>query len=424
MTVTSEQSRRSSPAATGYHAAAVHEFHTPASVERLGGPPERRRGEPSLAVARAVGRSRALVVCPPGDAPTAISQAVSGLKRADDPDLRGVDVVSSDTDVIATAIEVCAPGRRVYTTTDGEGLLGMAQSLFRASQLAVPIVMTVTGRAGTGTGEGRRDHAHAMALRDCGWIQLYPSDEQDTIDVHVQAFLIAQSLSLPVMVCTDEFTRARGNPSPQVPSSSAIDSFLDGWDRPGGADRPDTGSGESPATHMEMRYRAHTKLLAALKTIRQVGADFHVRFGRQSGGLLASRDLWGARIAVLGLGSAFEAIDDTVEALRPKGVSVGSVALRSFRPFPAQDLAAAVGHCEHLVVVERAVAIGIGGIVSTDVRSGLARLPVQIHTVIAGLGERAIGPASLQRLVYKAAHGNLEELSFLDVDHRTVLGPR
>jgi pyruvate ferredoxin oxidoreductase alpha subunit len=420
MTVTSEQSRRSCPAATGYHAAVVHESHIPHSVGCIGDHPESPRNEASVAVARAVGRSRASVVCPPpGDATTAISRAVSGLKRADDPDLRGVDVVSSDTDVIAAAIELCSPGRRVYTTTDGEGLLGMAPSLFRASQLELPIVMTVTGRTGAGTCEGWRDHTHAMALRDCGWIQLYPSDEQDAVDVHVQAFLIAESLSTPVMICTDEFTPAGGNPSPEVPSSSAIAAFLHGWDRPGEGDRPQTSLSGSPAAHMETRYRAHTRQITARGTIRGVAADFHARFGRQSGGLLASRDVRGARIAVLGLGSAFEAIDDTVDALRPKGVSVGAVALRSFRPFPTQDLAAAIGHCEHLVVVERAVAIGIGGIVSTDVRSAVARLPVQTHTVIAGLGERAIGPASLQRIVYKAAHGNLEELSFLDVDHRT-----
>lgn len=361
------------------------------------------------------------MVCPPpSTAPAAIPQAVSRIKHTVDPDLPAVDLVSSDADVIATAIEVSSLGRRVYTATDGEGLLGMARSLFRASQLELPIVMTVSGRAGTAAREGRSDHAHAMAMRDCGWIQLYPSDEQDAVDVHVQAFLIAESLSLPVMVCTDEFTRTCGSPPPHVPSSSAIDAFLDGGDRFVGTDRSHNGSGERSAAHMEMRYLAHAKQGAALTTIRQVAADFRARFGRPSGGLLSTRDLWGARIAVLGLGSAFEAIVDSIDALRPKGVSVGAVALRSFRPFPVQDLAAAVHRCEHVVVVERAVAIGIGGIVSTDVRAALGHLPIQTHTVIAGLGDRPIGPASLQRIVYKAAHGHLEELSFLDLDHRTV----
>jgi pyruvate/2-oxoacid:ferredoxin oxidoreductase alpha subunit len=105
-------------------------------------------------------------------------------------------------DVIAAAIDACASERTVYTTTNGEGLLRMARALFRASHLGLPIVMTVESRT------GRNDGFHPMALRDCGWVQLYPSDDQDAVDTHIQAFRIAESLSLPVMVCTDTFTGA------------------------------------------------------------------------------------------------------------------------------------------------------------------------------------------------------------------------
>jgi pyruvate ferredoxin oxidoreductase alpha subunit len=315
--------------------------------------------------------------------------------------------VTVDGDVIAAAIDACGTGRTVYTAVDGEGMLRMARALFRASHLGLPIVMTV------GSSPGRRDHEHAMALRDCGWVQLYPTDDQDAVDTHIQAFRIAASLCLPVMVCMDTFTRARATDRPQVPPGDEIQAFLrcgDSLDRPNPLS-PD----RALEMHMEMRYLTHAKQSVALRTIRQVAADFRERFGRP-GGVLITHKLWGAKVVVLGLGSTFEAITAAVDVVRGHGVSVGAVGLRSFRPFPTQDVGAALLHCERVVIVERAMAVGIGGIVSTDVRSSLVRLPIQTHSVIAGLGDRTIPPESLQLVLYKAARGTLEELSFLDVN--------
>ena len=324
---------------------------------------------------------------------------------------RPLEIRSSATtgsDVIAAAIDACASGRTVYTTTDGEGLLSMAPALFRASHLGLPIVMTVASPSGPS------DHGHAMALRDCGWVQLYPSDDQDAVDTHIQAFRIAESLSLPVMVCTDTFTGAHSIDRPLVPSAEEINAFLERGDRPPPA--RSISASETPDMQLEMRYLTHTKQGLALETIRQVGADFRAHFGRRSGGVLTTHRLYAAELAVLGLGSTFEAITAAVDELRGHGMSVGALGLRSFRPFATQDVGAALLHCERVVIVERALAVGIGGIVSTDVRAALARLPIQTHTVIAALGDRAISPESLQRALYRALRGNHEQLSFLDVN--------
>ena len=358
-----------------------------ATIETLVKPTASERGGSDTAcpgdaaIARAVQRCRPLVIRP---------SAIPG------------------GDVIAAAIDACASGRTAYTATDGEGLLRMAPALFRASHLGLPIVMTVRGSA------GRRDHSHAMALRDCGWVQLYPSDVQDAVDTHIQAFRIAELLSLPVMVCTDTFVGARTVDPPRVPSVEEIDAFLErgnsrGRPRPVDADaRVDV--------YTEMRHLSHTKQRLALSTIWQVTADFRMHFGRRSGGLLSTHRLCAAKLVVLGLGSTFEALCAAADDLTENGISVGAVGLRSFRPFPGQDVRAALLHCQRVVIVERAVAVGIGGIVSAEVRSAVTRLPIQTHTVIAGLGDRTISPPSLQRVLYQAAHGTLEELSFLDVN--------
>ena len=168
-------------------------------------------------------------------------------------------------------------GRSVYTTTNGEGLLRMAPALFRASHLGLPIVMTVESPSGPS------DHGHAMALRDCGWVQLYPSDDQDAVDTHIQAFRIAESLSLPVMVCTDTFTGAHSVDRPLAPSAEEINAFLERGDWPPPA--RSISAGETPDMQLEMRYLTHAKQGVALETIRQVGADFRAHFGRRSGGV-------------------------------------------------------------------------------------------------------------------------------------------
>jgi pyruvate ferredoxin oxidoreductase alpha subunit len=323
--------------------------------------------------------------------------------------------VAPDGDVIAAAIEASATGGSVYTATDGEGLLRMAPALFRASDLGLPIVMSV------GSSAARTDHGHAMALRDCGWVQLYPTDYQDAVDTHIQAFRIAESLSLPVMVCLDALAGHPASARPRVPCGAEIDSFLT-FEQPHRGPRRVTAA-EAPDLRAEVRYLTHAKQSAALEAIWQVAADFRAQFGRRSGGVMSIHRLYGARLAVLGLGSTFEAITGAVDEARRHGVSVGALGLRSFRPFPTQTVATELLRCERVMIVERAIAVGIGGIVSTDVRSALARLPIKTHTVIAGLGGRPISAERLERVIHQAAHGVLEEISFLDLDPAILKSP-
>ncbi len=122
-------------------------------------------------------------------------------------------------------------------------------------------------------------------------------------------------------------------------------------------DRCRISAGETPEMQPEMRYLTHAKQGLALETIRQVGADFRAHFGRRSGGVLTTHRLYASELAVLGLGSAFEAITAAVDELRGPGMSVGALGLRCFRPFPTQDVGAALLHCERVVIVERALAV-------------------------------------------------------------------
>jgi pyruvate ferredoxin oxidoreductase alpha subunit len=287
-------------------------------------------------------------------------------------------------DPIAAAIDACRSETRVHVSCNGRGLLRGAESLFRAARLELPIVLTVA-----------LDHdpveseklSAAMAIRDFGWVQLFPSSLQDAVDVHVQAFRIAERLSLPVMVCLDRFGPTG---AVAVPTGDEVRLFLERPNRTGDRDR---------------RRSAH--VIAAVST------HFREHFGRASGGLLISRHMWGARTVVLGLGSTFSALSETVDELRPRGVDVGALALECFRPFPGNELAHRLAHSEHVIVVEPA-AIGDGDIISSDLRCALGPRSAQIHTVLTDTGGRSIGQSALCAAARDALNGRLRDRAFGD----------
>ena len=171
---------------------------------------------------------------------------------------------------------------------------------------------------------------------------------------------------------------------------------------------------------MEVKYLAHAKQMQALELIPEIAADFKDAFGRDSGGLIRSYRAEDAETIVVALGSVLGTIKDTVDELREQGVKIGVVGITSFRPFPLEAVRAALGHAERVVVLEKALAVGIGGIVSANVRMALAGIQLHGYTVIAGLGGRPITKASLRGLFADAVADRLEPLTFLDMDWDVV----
>ena len=203
-----------------------------------------------------------------------------------------------------------------------------------------------------------------------------------------------------------------------VPSQEQVDGFLPGYEPRQVLDPDDPmtiGAMVGPEAFTEVRYLAHAKQIEALDLIPRVAEEFRERFGRASGGLLDSYRSEGAETVVLALGSVLGTLAEVVDELRDQGVAVGAVALKAFRPFPLEELRGVLGGAQRVIVLERALAVGIGGIVSSDVRTALAGLSVEAHTVIAGLGGRAITRRSLHALLAQALAGQLPELHFLDL---------
>jgi pyruvate ferredoxin oxidoreductase alpha subunit len=383
-----------------------------------------RQVEGSRAVAEAVAMCRPEVICAyPISPQTHIVENLSQLVKAGDLSPCEFVNVESEFAAMSVAIGASATGARSYTATASQGLLYMVEALFNASGLGLPIVMTVANRAIGAPINIWNDHSDSMSQRDCGWIQLYAETNQEALDLHLQAFRLAEELSTPVMVCMDGFILTHAVERIDIPDQLAVDAFLPPF-VPRQMLDPDEpisiGAMVGPEAFMEVKYLEHAKQMQALELIPAIAADFKQAFGRDSGGLIHSYRAQDAETIVVALGSVLGTIQDTIDELRDQGMKIGAVGITSFRPFPLDALRAALGHAQRVVVLEKALAVGIGGIVTANVRMALTGIVLHGYTVIAGLGGRPITVASLRELFQQAAADELEPLTFLDMDWEVV----
>jgi pyruvate ferredoxin oxidoreductase alpha subunit len=384
----------------------------------------RRQIEGARGVAETVAACRPGVVCAyPITPQTHIVEGLGALVKAGE--LPGCEFVNVESEFAAmsVAIGASAAGARAYTATASQGLLYMAEALYNASGLGLPVVMTVANRAIGAPINIWNDHSDSMSQRDSGWIQLYAETSQEAMDLHVQAFRLAEELSVPVMVCMDGFVLTHAVEPLEVPAQDAVDAYLPAYEPRQVLDPADPvtiGAMVGPEAYTEVRYLAFHRQAEAVARIPGIAAEFREAFGRDSGGLLHTYRTGDAVTVVLALGSVLGTLKDAVDGLRDDGHRVGVVGLSSFRPFPMAAVREALADAQRVIVLERAFSVGVGGIVSADVHMATAGLPQRTHTVVAGLGGRPVTRASLRGMVLEAVAGRLAPLTFLDLDHDLV----
>ena len=382
--------------------------------------------EGSQAVARGVAACRPEVIAAyPISPQTHIVEGLSDMVRRGELAPCEYLMVESEFGAMSAAIGAAATGARTYTATASQGLLYMAEALYNASGLGLPIVMTVANRAIGAPINIWNDHSDSMSQRDSGWIQLYAESNQAAVDLHIQAFKLAEALSLPVMVCMDGFVLTHAVEPLEIPTQEQIDAFLPAYEPRQVLDPDDPvtiGAMVGPEAFTEVRYLAHAKQMQALDLVPELAAEFATSFGRPSGGLLRRYRTEGAKTILVALGSVLGTIEDVVDELRDEGERIGALGITCFRPFPIDEVRDALAGADRVVVVERAFAVGIGGIVGQNVRLALSGLPPVVYDVVAGLGGRAITRRSLRGLIEDVDEGSIEpnRLHFLDLDWKLV----
>jgi pyruvate ferredoxin oxidoreductase alpha subunit len=380
--------------------------------------------EGSAAVAEAVALCRPQVICAYPISPQ--THIVEGLgKLVDAGSLKPCEFINVESEFAAmsVAIGASAAGARAYTATASQGLLFMAEAVFNAAGLGLPIVMTVANRAIGAPINIWNDHTDALSQRDCGWIMLFAEDNQEALDLHIQAFRLGEELSLPVMVCMDGFILTHAYERVDMPTQEQVDAYLPPYDPRQVLDPADPvsiGAMVGPEAFMEVRYLAHARQRQALELIPAWASEFKRIFGRESGGLTHSYRIEDADTVIVALGSVLGTIKDTVDEMRGNGTKIGVLGITCFRPWPTAAVRAALAGAKRVVVLEKSLAVGLGGIVSNNVAASYHGSPDEVYTVIAGLGGRSITRGSLKRVFGAAVDGKLEPVTFLDLDSSLV----
>ena len=376
--------------------------------------------EGSQAVAETVARCRPEVIAAyPISPQTHIVETLSAIVQSGRLARCEYVNVESEFAAMSVAIGASATGARTYTATASQGLLYMVEALYNAAGLGLPVVMTVANRAIGAPINIWNDHSDAMSQRDSGWIQLYAESNQEAVDLHVQAFRLAEQLSLPVMVCMDGFILTHAYERIELPTQAQVDAFLPAFEPRQVLDPDDPvtmGAMVGPEAFAEVKYLMHAKQLQALDVIPEIATAFEQAFGRASGGRVRGYRMEDADTVVVALGSVLGTIQDVVDELRDRGERVGALAITCFRPYPLDAVRAALANARRVVVLEKAFAVGVGGIVGQNVRLALSGMPVTVHDVVAGLGGRPITKGSLHGLLADALADRLGRLTFLDMD--------
>jgi pyruvate ferredoxin oxidoreductase alpha subunit len=327
--------------------------------------------------------------------------------------------VESEHSVMSVAVGASAGGVRTFTATASQGLALMHEMLYAAPQIRLPVVMANVNRSLGAAAGIWLEHNDSMPERESGWLQCYVEDNQEALDMTLQAFRIAEDhrVMLPVMICLDGFVLSHTVERVDVPDQLAVDSFLPKF-VPVNVLDPDDPIVMNPICPpeyaTEMRYQLDRAIDSTKEVIKEIGIDFGKRFGRSYGDLLDLYRMDGAEYALLAIGTAATTSRLVVDQLRAEGKNVGLIRLRFMRPFPREELLEAVSGLKALGVFDRSVAFNAFGPVFTEVRNALygSKMPITDH--IAGLGGRDLTPEVLVK-VFQVVEESMHKTPLRDV---------
>jgi pyruvate ferredoxin oxidoreductase alpha subunit len=305
--------------------------------------------------------------------------------------------VESEHSSISACAGASGAGARTYTATSSQGLMLMHEILPIVSAMRLPVVMGLANRAVSGPLNIWNDHSDIMPQRDSGWISFFCENGQEAVDMSIQSFKIAEhkDVMLPVVLNIDGFQLTHMVEAIEIPSQKEVDKFLPPF-VPYATLHPDKpltlGAYAFPDIFTEVMMAKDQALINSKKTILKVWEEWEKQFGR-SYKPVETYKTEGADVLLLTMGSMGETASIAVDEMRDKGLPVGLIKLRLWRPFPFEELREALKGAKVVVVTDRAVSYGgPGGPVASEVRSALYRDKNRpfIYNSIIGLGGRDV----------------------------------
>lgn len=320
--------------------------------------------------------------------------------------------VESEHSALSCAMGASAVGARAFTATSSQGLLYMAECLTYASGGRFPIVMMNANRSTALPWNIYGDQRDSLSQLDCGWIQSYAENAQEALDLALMSYYIAEKkeVSTPYMANLDGFVLTHTYEVVDVPTVEQANAFLPKFETENKLDLEcprNLGFSAGPTHNTAFKYKEHIGLLNAKSAIKEAEEKFADIFGRRYTGLTESYRTEDADYILITLGSIAGLVREIVDRLRDNGEKVGLLRLRYIRPFPNEEIAAAVKNAKAVAVLEKDISFGNEGTVYTNVNSALhkAGLTLQSSNYIGGLGGRNISAEEITEIFEELKKG-------------------
>ncbi len=314
--------------------------------------------------------------------------------------------VESEHSAMAVCIAASTAGARAFTATSANGLLYMSEQLHWAVGARLPIVMCVPNRGIGAPWTVWNDQQDTISQRDAGWIQIYANDHQQIIDAVVKAFRLAQTVSIPVMVCYDGYILSHTYMPFDQPDQDQVDSFLPAFEPKNFLDPENPGNfnpvtlpdvrpgvdGKIQPGYIEIRHNLHMDLRTAIDTYVEIDREFEEQFGRGGNPLIEKYKCDDADFVAVCIGSLSYQLRDVIDIMRDDGVKIGVMGVQMYRPFPDKAIVDALSDKKCAIVFEKALSYGNQGALYGDIKSALysgENRPF-IHNYLLGLGGREI----------------------------------
>jgi pyruvate ferredoxin oxidoreductase alpha subunit len=328
-----------------------------------------------------------------------------------DGDLNGEYItVESEFSALSACLGASAAGSRVYSATTSQGLALMFEVCFNVAGMRLPILMTIANRSLSAPLSIWNDHQDSISLRDAGWLQLYAEDNQEAMDLHFIAYKVMEDhrILLPAFVCFDGFILTHTYEPVDVPSQNEIDAYLPHFNpyQKLDAEKPISfGMYATPEYYMEFRYEIDQAMQRAKDVIRKAGTEFSEQFGRDYSSLLEEYRMDDADTAIVAMGSVCGTIKDAIDEMREKGKRVGLLKIRTYRPFPIEEMKKALQNVSRVAVMDKNISLGSRGAVGLEVKDALFGSGISVYDYIVGLGGRDIRKKDVAAIVDLAEKG-------------------
>lgn len=328
--------------------------------------------------------------------------------------------VESEHSALSCAMGASAAGVRAFTATSSQGLLYMAECLYYASGGRFPIVMMNANRSTALPWNIYGDQRDSISQLDSGWIQAYAENAQESLDLALMSYYIAEKTSTPFMVNLDGFILTHTYEEVDIPDDEQADKFLPEFETDNKLDLENPKNmafSAGPDYNYIFKFKEHQAMLNAVSVIEESEKKFAEIFGRKYSGLIENYKTEDAEFILITIGSIAGLCRETADKLRAEGKKVGVVRLRYLRPFPTAELVESVKNAKAVGVLEKDISFGNEGTVFTNVNSALhgAKLQVSSYNFIGGLGGRNISQSDIEN-IFSAIENGAERVNFIGIE--------